>query len=132
MAIRKFSKWLHIALWLTQVLLSVTLIWAAWMKLFQPAEALSAMWPWTGQVPPLLVKLTGIADLLAGAGLVLPALTNIRPALTFVAAAGIVLLMVCAMVFHLSRGESPVFNIVFGALAAWVAWGRQERAASLC
>ncbi|MGX5853397.1 DoxX family protein [Dyadobacter jiangsuensis] len=132
MAIRKFSKGLHIALWLTQVLLSVTLVWAAWMKLFQPAEVLSAMWPWTGQVPALVVKLTGIADLLAGVGLVLPAWTKIWPELTFVAAAGVVLLMVCAMVFHLSRGESPVFNIVFGALAAGVAWGRQEGAASLC
>lgn len=132
MAIRKFSKGLHIAFWLTQVLLSVTLVWAAWMKLFQPADVLSAMWPWTGQVPSLVVKLTGIADLLGGIGLVLPALTNIRPALTFVAAAGVVLLMVSAMVFHLWRGESPVFNIVFGALAAWVAWGRQEGAASLC
>ncbi len=128
----KSSKWLPIALWITQVLLSVTLVWAACMKLFQPAETLSAMWPWTGQVAPVLVKLTGIADLLAGIGLVLPALLNIRPALTFVAAAGVVLLMLCAMAFHLSRGESPVFNMIFGALGVFVAWGRRAGAASLC
>ncbi|WP_090384704.1 DoxX family protein [Dyadobacter sp. SG02] len=132
MSIRKSSKWLHTALWGVQALLSVTLVWAAYMKLFQTPEALSAMWPWTGQVPPLLVKCTGVIDLLAGLGLMLPGLLNIRPALTFFAAAGVVLLMVCAMVFHLSRGESPAFNMVFAALGAFVAWGRQEGAASLC
>lgn len=119
-------------MWIVQVLLSATLIWAAYMKLFQTGEALSAMWPWTGEIPPVLVKLTGIMDLLAGLGLVLPGVLNIRPALTFVAAGGVVLLMVCAMVFHLSRGESPVFNIVFAAFAAVVAWGRRQAAASLC
>lgn len=132
MSIRKSSKWLHTTLWITQALLSVTLIWAAYMKLFQTPEILSAMWPWTGQVPPMLVKVTGVIDLLAALGLVLPALLNIRPALTFLAAAGAVLLMVCAMAFHLSRGESAMFNIVFAALAAFVAWGRQEGATSPC
>jgi hypothetical protein len=132
MSIRKSSKLLHIALWITQVLLSVLLIWAAYMKLFQTAEALSAMWPWTRQVPPVVVKLTGLVDLLAGLGLVLPALLNIRPALTYFAAVGVVLLMVCAMAFHLSRGESPVFNIVFGVFAVFVAWGRRQPATSLC
>ena len=123
---------LHSALWITQVLLSVTLIWAAYMKLFQTPEILSAMWPWVGQVPPWLVKLTGAIDLLGGLGLVLPAVLNVRPPFTFLAAAGVVVLMVCAMAFHLSRGESPVFNVVFGALAAFVAWGRQVAPASLC
>jgi hypothetical protein len=125
MSVRKSSKPLHAASWIIQVLLSATLIWAAYMKLFQTGEALSAMWPWTGDVPPVVVKLTGIMDLLAGLGLVLPGLLNIRPAITFVAAGGVVVLMVCAMVFHLSRGESPAFNIVFAAFAAVVAWGRQ-------
>ncbi|SDG66933.1 DoxX-like family protein [Dyadobacter soli] len=132
MSIRKTSKWLHTALWITQVSLSVTLVWASYMKLFQSPEMLSAMWPWAGQVPPVLVKATGVIDLLAGLGLVLPALLNIRAGLTFVAAAGVVLLMLCAMAFHLSRGESPVFNVVFAAFGGFVAWGRQQRAASLC
>ncbi|GGN04067.1 hypothetical protein GCM10010967_43690 [Dyadobacter beijingensis] len=115
-----------------QALLSVTLVWAAYMKLFQSPQALAAMWPWAGQVPPVLVKLTGTLDLLAGIGLVLPALLRVGPALTFAAAVGLVLLMVCAMFFHLSRGESPVFNAAFGLLAAFVAWGRRGQSASPC
>ncbi|MCF0074066.1 DoxX family protein [Dyadobacter sp. CY261] len=132
MAIKKNSKTMHITLWIVQSLLSVTLVWAAYMKLFESPEALAAMWQWTGQVSPMFVKLTGIIDLLAGIGLILPAWLRIRPALTFVTAACVVLLMLCAMLFHLSRGESPVFNLFFGLLAAFVAWGRQERAASPC
>ncbi|WP_353718398.1 DoxX family protein [Dyadobacter sp. 676] len=132
MTTRKTSGTLHIALWITQALLSVTLVWAAYMKLLQSPEALAGMWPWTGQVPPLVVKLTGTIDLLAGLGLVLPRMLNIRPRLTFLAATGVVVLMVCAMVFHIWRGEPPVFNIVFGILAGFVAWGRQEGTASRC
>lgn len=132
MSIIKTSKWQSSALWIVQGILAVTLIWAASMKLLQSPESLSEMWPWTAEVPPLLVKLTGVADLLGGIGLILPALPRISPAPTFMAAMGVVLLMLCAMVFHLSRGESPVFNVVFGALAAFVAWGRRRYATSLC
>jgi VIT1/CCC1 family predicted Fe2+/Mn2+ transporter len=132
MSIRKTSKWLFTALWTVQVLLSVMLGWAAWMKLSQTPETLSTMWPWAGEVSPWMVKLTGVADLLAALGLVLPALLNVRRHLTFFAAAGLVLLMLCAMAFHISRGESPAFNVIVAALAGFVAWGRQDRTASLC
>jgi hypothetical protein len=47
----KKSKALHITLWVMQTLLAIMLIWAGFTKLFEPMEKLSAMWPWTGQVP---------------------------------------------------------------------------------
>lgn len=124
------SKVLNITLWIVQVLMACTLIWAAYTKWFQPIDKLAAMWPWTGQIAPMQVKLTGLADLLGGLGLVLPAMLRIRPKLTPVAAIGVVLLMVCASVFHISRGEASVigFNIVFAVLAAFVAWGRLTKA----
>ncbi len=120
------SKALHYSLWTAQVLLSASLLWAAGMKLFQPIEKLSAMWPWTGQVSPAVVTFTGLVDLLAALGLVLPMLFSIRPKLTGIAALGLVLLMICATVFHVLRGEVSLIgaNIVFSALAAFVAWGR--------
>jgi hypothetical protein len=42
------------------------------------------------------------------------------------AAAGLVLLMVGAIVFHIRRREYPNvgFNAVLGLLAAFIAWGR--------
>ncbi len=127
---QKSSKVLHITLWVMQILLAVILVWAAFMKLFKPAEA-AAMWPWVGQVPIAFAKFTGIVDLLGAAGLILPALLRRMPKLTPIAAIALIVLMVCASIFHIARGEAEAigFNIVFGAIAAFIAWGRFTKAA---
>jgi hypothetical protein len=52
--------------------------------------------------------------------------TGIKPRLTVAAALGCVALQICALTFHLSRGEvgaAPV-NVVFLAIAVFIAWGR--------
>lgn len=123
------SKPWHITLWVVQGLLATTLIWAAAMKLFQSPEALAAMWPWTA-AHPALVKFTGVVDLLAGLGLVLPGLLHIAPWLTVWTALGVGALMVAASVFHLSRGEADSigFNVLVAMLAAGIAWGRAVKA----
>lgn len=99
------------------------------MKLAKSPAELAAMWPWAGEVSPALVKLTGIADLLGGLGLILPSLLRIKPALTSAAALGIVVLMICASVFHILRGEASQigFNLVVAVLAGFVAWGRRKQ-----
>jgi hypothetical protein len=126
------STMLRIVLLLAQWLLASGMIWAACMKWFKPASELAAMWPWTGQILPVLVKLTGLVDLLGGLGLILPGLLRISPRLTVIAATGVVLLMICASVFHISRGEGNLIgvNVVFALLAAFVAWGRSTRTAA--
>src|SRR4051794_23094393 len=48
----------------------------------------------------------GVAELLAVAGLTLPGVTRILPVLTALAAAGLMIVMGSATVFHLFRGES--------------------------
>jgi len=125
----KPSKAINFALWVAQVFLAASLIWASLMKLFQPIEKLSAMWPWTGQIPVAMVKFTGIIDLLGAIGLILPALIRVKPKLTPIAALGIIALMICATTFHIIRGEASVIgaNIVFAILAAFVAWGRFKK-----
>ena len=127
---QKSSKVLHITLWVAQLLLAFTLLWSGTMKLLQPIEQLSAMWPWAGEVPVALVKLTGIVDVLGAFGLVLPALLRIKPQLTPLAAVGVIVLMVCASIFHILRGETSQIgvNIVFAIIAAFVAWGRFKKA----
>ena len=55
------SKGINIALWIAQILLAAGFIWAAWMKLLQPADKLAAMWPWTAGREGL-VKSTGVLD----------------------------------------------------------------------
>ncbi len=123
------SKSWHIALWAAQGLLATTLTWAAAMKLFQTPEALAAMWPWTAD-HPALVKFTGVLDLLAGLGLVLPGPLRVLPRLTVWAALGIVALMVAASIFHIGRGEVDAIgmNVFVALLAAGIAWGRSVKA----
>jgi len=120
------KKTMNVLLWTAQILLSVSLIWAAGLKLFQPIEQLEIMWTWTGEVSPTFVRFTGVIDLLGALGVILPTLLRFKPVLTPIAAIGIVLLMISASVFHISRGEGSQigFNIVFAGIAAFVAYGR--------
>ncbi|WP_257669495.1 DoxX family protein [Parapedobacter tibetensis] len=125
---QKTSKTMNIILWIAQVMLSIGFIWAASMKLFQPADKLAEMWAWTaGNVT--LVKLTGVLDLLAGIGLVFPALLHIQPKLTIYAAFGTIALMIAASIFHISRGEASQIgiNIFFGIIAVFIIWGRLKK-----
>jgi uncharacterized membrane protein YphA (DoxX/SURF4 family) len=126
---QKYSKALHVTLWVAQLILATSFIWAGLMKLFQPIEKLSEMWLWTSQVPFALLKFTGIVDLLGGIGLILPSLLRIKPKLTPLTAVAIIVLMVCASIFHISRGEASQIgaNIVFAIIAAFIAWGRLKR-----
>lgn len=122
------SKGLNITLWVAQGLISLTLIWAGYAKLFQPIEETAKMLPWALDNPGLL-KFTGIIDLLGGIGIVLPAALKIQPKLTVFAAYGTIALMIAASIFHISRGEASLIgmNIFFFILAAFVVWGRTKK-----
>jgi DoxX-like family len=99
---------------------------AGFMKTTQPIEKLSARMGWVKDIPPWTVRLIGTLELLGAIGLILPAVTGIWPWLTPVAAGGLVLTMVGAMITHGRRGEfSGIgFNFVLLALAAFVLIGR--------
>ena len=123
------SKTIHIVLWVAQILLALILISGTYLK-FMPIEKISATMPWTGQIPELHVRLLGLIDLVAAVGLVLPSLLRIKPQLTVKAAMGTIALMISAIIFHISRGESSVIvaNLFAIVLAAFVAWGRRKKA----
>lgn len=119
---------LNILLWAAQLFVGVSFAVIAWIKLVTPIPELAAMWPWTGQYPEAMVRGLGLIDLIGGLGIILPTLTRVRPNLTVTAAAGCALLQICAMTFHLSRGEAeatPV-NAVFLVLSLFVFWGRRR------
>ena len=123
------AKPLHIALWIVQALLALLYIGTGIFKWVTPIATLADMWPWAGQYPSL-VRATGAIDFLGGVGIVLPALTRIKPDLTVLAALGLAVLQVCAIVFHLLRGEAAntPFNFVMLALALFVFWGWRRKA----
>ena len=121
---------LNTGLWVVQVLLFITFAGTALWKVLTPIPQLAAMIPWAGQVPAAFMYGTAVFDLLGGVGVLLPALTRIKPGLTAPAALGCAALQICAIVFHLSRGEAvnTPFNFLLVALSLFVAWGRRSKA----
>lgn len=75
-----------------------------------------------------LVLFTGVIDLVAGIGIVLPVLVRVKTDLTVFTAYGIIILMIAASIFHISRGEAKEigFNIFMLFIALFVAWGRHK------
>lgn len=124
------STTLRIGLWVVQALLGLLFIGTGAWKLLTPVPQLAAMIPWAGQVPQSFLQATAVIDLLGGIGVVLPALLRIRPGLTVLAALGCALLQICAIVFHVSRGEAlnTPFNVLLVGLSLFVCWGRRYKA----
>jgi uncharacterized membrane protein YphA (DoxX/SURF4 family) len=117
---------MNIALWIVQVLLAAAFLLAGAMKAFRPIDSLAPNMGWVKVVTPLLVRLIGVAELLGGIGLLVPALTGIDPWLTPLAAAALALVMVLALIFHIARGEMNRLapSGILGILAAFAAYGR--------
>jgi DoxX-like protein len=110
------------ALWVVQGLLALLFVWAGGVKLVLPLEKMTGPVP----LPGLLLRFIGVVELLGGIGLILPGLLRIRPGLTPLAAAGLVIVMIGATVITLAGGEigAALFSLVVGLLAAFVAYGR--------
>ncbi|GLP71339.1 MULTISPECIES: DoxX family protein [unclassified Streptomyces] len=119
---------MNLALWIAAGLLAAVALTGGVTKTFVPREKLAAAHGggWTGDVGPAFVKLLGILEILAAAGLVLTAALDIAPVLVPVTAVCWVLLMAGAMITHGRRGESGLvaLNLAYLALAVFIAWGR--------
>lgn len=123
------NKGLHIAVWVVQILLALAFGAAGLMKSTAPLDELGKNMAWVARSAPALVRFIGVAELLGAIGLILPALTRIKPVLTPVAALGLVVIMVLAAGVHVANTEPGLaINAAFGALAAFVAWGRLKKA----
>jgi putative oxidoreductase len=114
---------MNIALWVLQVLLALAFLGHGGLLLFPPAAIVDQM---NASFPRWFQVFLGVAEVLAAVGLTLPALTRIQPWLVSCAAAGIMIVMVGATIFHLMRGElsSAATTIVLLAMATFVAYGR--------
>jgi uncharacterized membrane protein YphA (DoxX/SURF4 family) len=115
---------MNIALWIIQALLAALFLFAGGMKLVMPIEDIIKQMPLP--LPGWFVRFTGVVEVLGGIGLVLPWLLRIKPRLTALAAAGLVIVMIGATVYTLASGEiaSVPMPLVVGILAGFVAYGR--------
>jgi len=117
------------ALWAAQVLVGFAFLMGGGMKMVTPHEALAADMSWVTHVPAAAVKLIGLLEVLGAFGLILPSALRIKPWLTPLAAAGLLLTMLSAAAVHIAIGEAHMIAppFVLGALAAFIAWGRYKR-----
>ena len=117
-------------LWIVQVLWGVFFSVTGFGKICCYS---SALWnetrpqvPWFSAVPQDLFVFIGICEFLGGVGLILSAMTGVKPKLTPLAAFGLTMVMILAAAFHMVRGEYnflPV-NLLLGGVAALIAYGR--------
>lgn len=115
------------ALWIVQVLLALLFLFAGGTKLVLPLELLTSMGsPNQIQLPGLLVRFIGVSEVLGAIGLVLPGPLKIRPVLTPLAAAGLVIIMIGAMVLTIAADGVAMAlpPLLVGLLAGFVAYGR--------
>ncbi|MFG3498770.1 DoxX family protein [Streptomyces sp. NPDC047928] len=119
---------MNLALWIIAGLLAVVCL-AGSAKMFVPKEKMAGMATstrWVEDFSPGALKAIGAVELLAAAGLILPAALDIAPVLVPLAATGLVLLFVGAVTTRLRRGERVTIagDLIYLVLAAFVAWGR--------
>jgi DoxX-like family len=110
------------ALWIVQGLLAALFLFAGGAKLVLPLDQMAG----PVALPGWFLRFLGVAEVLGVLGLVLPGLLRIRPGLTTLAAAGLVIIMIGATVVTLVGGMVGValMNVVLALLAAFVAYGR--------
>jgi len=81
-------------------------------------------------MPEALLRVIGVAEVAGALGMLLPGILRIKTWLTPLAAVGLFVIMVLAFGHHATRAEwmSVPMDVVLGALAAFVAWGRFKKA----
>jgi len=110
------------ALWIVQGLLAAVFLFAGGMKLVLPLDKLTG----PVAVPGVFLRFIGVCEVLGALGLILPGLLRVRPGLTPLAAAGLMIIMIGATGITLVAGEfvAALISLVVGLLAAFVAYGR--------
>ena len=117
---------MNVALWIVQGLLAALFVFSGGLKLVLPIEKMTD----PVALPGLFLRFIGVCELLGGIGLILPSLLRIRPGLTPLAAAGLIVIMIGATGITLAYIgiASALIPLVVGILAAFVAYGRSRLA----
>ncbi|RKN41460.1 DoxX family protein [Micromonospora endolithica] len=120
---------MNLALWIVAGLLATAYLIGGSAKVVIPKEKIVSFGRsahWDGDFGAGTVKAIGALEVLGAVGLILPAVLDIAPVLVPLAALGLVTVMAGATIVRLRRREYlfAVVDLVYLALAAFVAWGR--------
>ena len=113
-----------VRLWTVQSALAALFLFAGATKLVMPADELTK----NSDFSASFLRFIGICEALGGIGLVAPGIFRIRRELTSLAASGLVIIMVGAVVTTAATGPVVAASIPFvvGVLCAYVAVRRRE------
>lgn len=114
-------------LWVLQIVFGLYFVGVGIAHFILP-EGLPEMMSWMYELSDGLHVISGTAEILGGLGLILPAVTRIRPELVTWAAYGLVIVMLGAAIWHISRGEATqiVLNLINAAILGFIGYGRQK------
>ena len=120
---------MNILLWIIQVLLALLFLFGGGVKLIMPIEEMVKQ----SGMSALFLRFIGVCEVLGGLGLVLPGLLRIKTFLTPLAAAGLAIIMIGAVVITLAAGlvAPALFPFVTAVLLAFIAYGRWRLAPHL-
>lgn len=120
---------MNIALWIIQILLALLFLFAGGLKLVIPFEELMKQAsPNAVVLPELFIKFIGLVEVLGALGLVLPGLLRIKKGLTPLAAIGLTILMVGAVIITMAGDgiKAVIIPLIVLLLCVFVAYGRRD------
>jgi uncharacterized membrane protein YphA (DoxX/SURF4 family) len=92
-------------LWVLQIVLALVFLPLGLLAVGRSRERLLRVAPWVEDFPEPVVRVVGVLEILGGLGVVVPAVLGVWTVLVPVAATGLGLLMIGAIVQHVTRGE---------------------------
>jgi hypothetical protein len=123
MPTQPISRSRNVALWTAQVLVAALFLFAGGFKLVAPAAQLAQQSP---IFPPAFLKFIAVCEILGALGLILPGLFSVQRRLTPLAAAGLVIIMIGAVVSTVATmpAKLAILPAVTGIVAFAIARGR--------
>ena len=114
-------------LWILQALLALLFLFAGGVKLVLPADQLVKQAP---MFSAAFLRFIGSCEVLGAIGLILPVLLRIKPGLTPLAAAGLVIIMIGATVVTLMTGgiAMAIMPVVVGLLLVFIVYRHRRLA----
>ena len=97
--------------WILAVLLAAVYVMAGVSKIITPKDKyVAGGMGWAENVPPRQIKLLGVIELAGALGMIVPPLTGIATFLAPLAAAGLAIVQIGAVIVHYRRGETAMLG----------------------
>jgi uncharacterized membrane protein YphA (DoxX/SURF4 family) len=120
---------MNILLWVLQILVALLFLFAGVTKFLITDDMMKQMQALPGPHLSLsFLHFIGVLEIVGALGIILPSLLKIRPSLTVLAAIGLLIIMIGAVVITvMGQGvKAAIIPFCAGILCAFVAYGRSK------